>query len=170
MHGSCLNIECGLFCVLRKHSPKIHIVGSGFELDNVKKLARELKTDNVVFYGQRPLEEMPRLYKIADVMLIVLEDKPYVNMTIPGKVQSCMAVGKPIVGAINGSCMNFIRNNDTGYCCNSGDSKSLANIIKNLDVAELRKNGNHSKEVYLSKYKKSYFIDKLISELGSIVK
>lgn len=25
-------------------------------------------------------------------------------MTIPGKVQSYMAVGKPIIGAINGSC------------------------------------------------------------------
>lgn len=29
-----------------------------------------------------------------------------------------MAVGKPIVGAINGSFMNFIKNNDIGYCCN----------------------------------------------------
>lgn len=86
--------------------------GSGFELGNVKKLASELKTDNVIFYGQRPLEEMPKLYKIADVMLVSLEDKPYANMTIPGKVQSYMAVGKPIVGAINGS--NYIKNNDIG--------------------------------------------------------
>ena len=69
-------------------------------------------------------------------MLVVLEDKPYANMTISGKVQSYMAVGKPIMG---GSCIYFIRNNDIGYCCNSGDSKSLANIIKNLDVAELKK-------------------------------
>ena len=38
----------------------------------------------------------------------------YVNMIIPGKVQSYMAVGKPIIGAINGSFSNFIKNNDVG--------------------------------------------------------
>lgn len=38
---------------------KFHIVGNGSELHNMKKLAAKLKTDNVIFYGQRPLEEMP---------------------------------------------------------------------------------------------------------------
>lgn len=52
---------------------------------------------------------MPDLYKIADVMLVTLEDKSYANMTIPGKVQSYMAVGKPIIGSINGSCADFIK-------------------------------------------------------------
>ena len=89
---------------------KFHIVGAGSELDNIKNLAAELKTDNVIFYGQRPLEDMPGLYKIADAMLVTLGDKPYANMTIPGKVQSYMAAGKPIIGAINGSCANFINN------------------------------------------------------------
>lgn len=51
-------------------------------------------------------------------------------MTIPGKVQSYMAVGKPIIGAINGSCSNFIRNNDVGYACLSRDHEALANLIK----------------------------------------
>ena len=36
-------------------------------------------------------------------MLVTLEDKPYANMTIPRKVQSYMAAGKPIIGSINGS-------------------------------------------------------------------
>ena len=44
-------------------------------------------------------------------MLVTLEDKSYANMTIPGKVQSYMAAGKPIVGAINGSCTYYIKNN-----------------------------------------------------------
>lgn len=40
-------------------------------------------------------------------MLVTLEDKPYANMTIPWKVQSYMAAGKPIIGSVNGSCVNF---------------------------------------------------------------
>ena len=147
---------------------KFHIVGSGSELDNVKKLAKELKTDNAIFYGQRPLEEMPRLYKVADAMLVTLEDKPYANMTIPGKVQSYMAVGKPIIGAINGSCANFIKNNKIGFSCYSCDSESLATIIKQLDVNQLKQIGLHSKNVYFKKYYKDLFMSKLLNTFKEI--
>ena len=149
---------------------KFHIVGSGSELDNAKKLAKELKTDNVIFYGQRPLEEMPELYKIADAMLVTLENKPYANMTIPGKVQSYMAAGKPIIGAINGSCANFIKNNDVGFACSSGNSEALANLIKGLDLKELQMIGECSKDAYLKKYSKSIFMKRLISTLESMKK
>ena len=147
---------------------KFHIVGSGSELDNVKKLATELKTDNVVFYGQRPLEDMPELYKIADAMLVTLEDKPYANMTIPGKVQSYMAVGKPIIGCINGACSNFIKNNEVGFSCPSGNSQALMDLIKNLDLKELEIIGEHSKNVYFNKYCKSIFMNKLVMHLTTI--
>ena len=149
---------------------KFHIVGSGSELENIKKLATELKTDNVAFYGLRPLEDMPGLYKIADLMLVTLEDKPYANMTIPGKVQSYMAVGKPIIGAINGSCANFIKNNDVGFACPPGDSEALANLIKGLDLKELQMIGERSKDVYVKKYSKSIFMKRLISTLESMKK
>ena len=157
---------------LLKDNPgfKFHIVGSGSELENIKKLATELNTDNVVFYGQRPLEDMPGLYKIADLMLVTLEDKPYANMTIPGKVQSYMAVGKPIIGAINGSCASFIKNNDVGFACTSGDSEALANLIKGLDLKELQMIGERSKDVYFKKYNKSIFMKRLISTLESMKK
>lgn len=149
---------------------KFHIVGSGSELENVKKLANELKTYNVIFYGQRPLEDMPKLYNIADIMLVTLEDKPYANMTIPGKVQSYMASGKPIAGCINGSCCSFIENNGIGFCCQSGDSEALANLIRNIDFEKARIIGKHAKEVYFEKYNKSIFIDKLIETLDSLKK
>lgn len=149
---------------------KFHIVGIGSELDNIKNLATELKTDNVIFYGQRPLEDMPGLYKSADAMLVTLEDRPYANMTIPGKVQSYMAAGKPIIGAINGSCANFINNNNVGCTCPSGDSVALANLIKNLDLKELQLIGEHSKDVYSKKYSKSIFMKRLISTLESMKK
>lgn len=156
---------------LLKDDPKFrfYIVGSGSELDNAKKLASSSETNNVIFYGQKPLDEMPDLYKIADAMLVTLEDKPYANMTIPGKVQSYMASGKPIIGSINGSCADFIKNNGIGYVCSSGDSESLANIIKGLDVNILKDIGQHSREVYFKKYSKDIFIGKLIRELNALL-
>ena len=152
---------------LLKDNPKykFHIVGSGSELDNVKKLAEELKTDNVIFYGQRPLSEMPELYKLADAMLVTLEDKPYANMTIPGKVQSYMAAGKPIIGSINGACSNLIKDEGIGYCCDSGDNEALANIIKQLEINDLLNKGKHAKQVYQEKYNKDKFIETICNVL-----
>lgn len=147
---------------------RFHIVGSGTELDNVKKLANNLKADNIKFYGNMPLEEMPKMYQLADAMLVTLEDKPYANMTIPGKVQSYMAVGKPVIGAINGSCSNFIINNDVGYSCPSGDFNTLAEMIKTMTIEELQQIGQRSKEVYFRKYSKSIFMDRLIKHIKSL--
>lgn len=118
------------------------------------------------FTPKRPLEDMPELYTIADAMLVTLEDKPYANMTIPGKVQSYMAVGKPVIGAINGSCSNFIANNNIGYAVKSGDSQALADLIRGLSVEDLKQIGIQSREVYFKKYSKKLFMDKLLLTLN----
>ena len=144
---------------------KFHIVGGGSELYNVKKLASDLKVHNVEFYGNRPLEDMPNFYKLADAMLVTLEDKEYANMTIPGKVQSYMAAGKPVIGAVNGSCYEFIKNNEIGLCCESNSYIKLAEIINGLDSITLKKIGDNSRRVYFLKYQKTFFINKLIKTL-----
>ena len=145
-----------------------HIVGAGSELDNCKKLAEELGVTNVKFYGNRPLSEMPEMYALADVMLVTLEDKPYANMTIPGKVQSYMAVGKPIIGAINGSCANFIIDNGIGFTCSSEDSEVFASVISSLPNAHLANIGKRAKEIYLNKYSKYKFFDMLVKQLQNL--
>lgn len=95
-------------------------------------------------------------------MLVTLEGKPYANMTIPGKVQSYMAAGKPIIGAVNGSCANFIKNNGIGFICKSKDSIALAKLIKDLDTIQLKEIGATAKKIYFEKYSKSLFINKLL--------
>jgi len=150
-----------------KHNNKLkfHIVGSGSEHNHAVEMVKELKLDNVIFYGQLPVEDMPNLYRKADVMLVTLEDKPYANMTIPGKVQSYMAAGKPVIGAINGATANFIVNNEIGYVVNSGDYKALGDLILKLDMNELQKIGKHAREVYMAKYSKERFIKRLTEVL-----
>lgn len=152
---------------LLKGDPRIkfHIVGGGSELENSKRLAKELGAHNVAFYGQRPLEEMLGFYRLADVMLVTLKDQSYARMTIPGKTQSYMAAGKPIVGAINGSGAHFIEDNGIGCCCPSGDFEGLAKLIANLNDDELKTIGKRAREVYFEKYSKRAFINRLMEAL-----
>lgn len=147
---------------------RFHIVGEGSELNNVKKMAKELNATNIVFHGIKPLDEMPELYRLADAMLVTLEDKSYANMTIPGKVQSYMAAGKPIIGAINGSCANFILKNEIGYVCPSCDYYALANIIISLNTNDLLRLGKKAREVYFKELRKSLFIKKLLNHMQNL--
>ena len=73
-----------------------------------------------------------------------------------------MAVCKPVIGIVNGACASFIINNEIGYTCASGNFEALADLIKRLKIEDLRKIGAHSKEVYLKKYSKKFFIGTLI--------
>lgn len=145
---------------------KFHIVGSGSEYDNMVSLAKELKTENVMFYGQKPVEEMPKLYEMAQVMLVTLEDSPFANLTIPGKIQSYIAAGKPVIGAINGSGANFIRNKDIGLSCAAGDFNALAKTISSLNAKQLNYFAEKSKTIYELEYNKSRFIKSLVENLN----
>ena len=52
--------------------------------------------------GRHPLERMPSFYQHADALLVSLKDEPIFAMTIPGKLQSYLAAGIPIVAMLNG--------------------------------------------------------------------
>lgn len=152
--------------ILRQNpSIKIHIVGDGSNLDECKKLSEKLGLNNIIFYGRKSFSEMPQLYSLADAMLITLKDDKTISSTLPGKVQSYMAAGKPIIGAINGETKQIIQEAQCGLCCDAEDDKELANLIlqfcRSNDKEKMSINSydyycrNFSKERFLSSLEES---------------
>lgn len=88
-----------------------------------------MKLKNINFYGRRPVEDMPQLYNMADAMLITLKDNKFLSYTLPGKIQSYMAAGKPIIGAINGETSRVIKEANCGFVCEAENFKALADLI-----------------------------------------
>ena len=105
-----------------------HIVGDGSELDNMKNLAAKL--DNVIFHGRKNLDEMPKYYAMADAMLVTMQKDPVLSMTLPGKVQTYMAAGKPIIGAIDGETKLVIEEAQCGFCCDAEDAVGLGENVR----------------------------------------
>lgn len=135
-----------------------HIVGDGAEYENCKNDAKGL--DNIIFYGRHSLEEMKKFYEIADAMLITLKDDKLLSYTLPGKIQTYMAAGKPIIGSINGETRRVINEAKCGYCVEADNAKALAEAIlrfeKNRSLhSEMGRNSllyykkHFSKEVFL---------------------
>ncbi len=150
---------------LRDEKVRFHIVGDGSELSNVKKKAEGL--DNVIFYGRKPMEDMPKYYEMADAMLVTLTDNPVISLTLPGKVQSYMAAGKPIIGAINGETARVLQEAQGGYCGKAEDSQKLVENIKKLSGASNSDEiGMSNRNYYLKHFSKEQFIKKLVHHLN----
>lgn len=143
-----------------------HIVGDGQELNRLKNRVKELKLENVIFYGRKPLEEMPMYYKKADAMLVTLCGDSLISSTLPGKVQTYMAAGKPIIASANGETEEVINDAKCGFCSKADDAEGLVNSINNfIDYKDKNELGNNSYEYYKKYFDKTIFINKLIKEL-----
>ncbi len=146
--------------ILQNEKVIFHIVGDGIELDGLKKQAKGLS--NIVFYGRKPIEEMPKYYEMADAMLVTLTNDEIISLTLPGKVQTYMAAGKPIVGAINGETALVLNEAQGGYCGRAEDEKALAdNILALMRSGKAPEIGKNNREYYLANFCENEFIKQL---------
>lgn len=144
---------------------KIHIVGDGRDLENCKKEAEGL--DNVIFYGRRPVEEMPKFYEMADAMLVTLAKDDLVSKTLPGKVQSYMAAGKPIIAAIDGEAKVVIEEAECGMICEAEDYEELAKLFVEFKHMAAENFSNNAKKYYELNFVRSKFFDGIVDVLKS---
>lgn len=141
-----------------------HIVGDGSELERIKEMAKD--SENIIFHGRQPLEKMPEYYAMADAMLVTLKDDPTISLTLPGKVQTYMAAGKPIIGAINGEAALVLEDAECGICGSAGDAEALTKNVFKFEQSDKQKMEQKATEYYDSHYRKTAFIDNLIKLLN----
>lgn len=153
--------------ILKTESVRFHIVGNGTDLDRIRKSAEKL--DNIVFYGRMPIEKMSELYAKADAMLVTLSANPSLSLTLPGKVQSYMAVGKPIIGAIDGETRMVIEDSKCGFCGEAEDAAELANNIKRFIVSKDKAiMGLNARKYYENNFGKQLFMDRLEKRFNKV--
>ena len=154
--------------LLQNEDVLFHIVGDGIELGDLKKRAEGLA--NIVFYGRKSIEEMPKYYEMADAMLVTLTGNPIISFTLPGKVQTYMAAGKPIIGAVDGETAIILEESQGGYYGPAEDSISLANNIKKLiKSGQIQSIGKKNQEYYRERFSKERFIKEILSYFENLI-
>ena len=136
----------------------LHVVGGGIALDGCKALAEGLT--NITFHGRRDLSEMPAFYAMADAMLITMKDDPVLSSTLPGKVQTYMAAGKPVVGAIGGETAIVVNEEaKCGICTQPENAQALADAIRCIaDDGQFRTRcGENARNYYQAHFRKEQF-------------
>ncbi len=147
-----------------KQVPEVlfHIVGDGVELKRLRAIAGS----NVIFHGRKSIEDMPKYYAMADAMIVSLQADPILSLTLPGKVQSYLAAGRPIIGVANGETKALIDDAKCGYCGAAGSVDELvANIHRFVKSNDKEQMGQNARRYYEQHFTKERFIAQLEREL-----
>lgn len=109
------------------------IVGDGRAAPHVREeVARRGLQDTVILLGRHPLARMPAFFAGADALLVTLRAEPIWSMTIPGKVQSYLAAGKPLLAMLNGEGGKVVAESGAGLVAPAGDGAVLAQQVLRL--------------------------------------
>ncbi|MBX9574762.1 MAG: glycosyltransferase family 4 protein [Caulobacteraceae bacterium] len=120
--------------------------------------------DRVIFLGRHPSTRMPEFFAAADVLLVSLADQPIFAMTVPSKLQSYMAAGKPILGMLNGEGARVLTESGAGRACPAGDAGGLARLVRQMREAgatDLAAMGAAGRSYARTHFDKDVLIDRL---------
>ena len=151
---------------LRTHSHlRWVIVGDGRKSDWVyAEVVRRGLQDQVLMPGRFPVERMPSFYAHADALLVSLKSDPVFSMTIPGKVQTYLMTGIPLLGMLDGEGSSVIHDTQAGLTCAAGDSAALAKKVLELAAmpAEKRQHlGKNGQSYALKEFGRSQLMDRM---------
>ena len=118
--------------IVKETDPGIEwvIIGDGRRKEYLMQLAQQEGVDDVCsFTGFFPLEEMPFFFAYADAMLVSLKKELIFALTVPAKLQSYMACGKPVVSALDGEGSRMIEEAGCGLTGPAEDANKLAENV-----------------------------------------
>jgi glycosyltransferase involved in cell wall biosynthesis len=158
------------FSLIKDYNINLIVIGDGRDKDRIKTLVIEKNLSNKIFFlGSHPPEKMPFYFACADALLITLKKTDVFSYTIPGKLQSYLACGRPILGAIDGIGNEIISKSNSGYCCSAEDFVSLSKNIIKLSNDSDAKRFDFSRNA-ISYFEKNFKKEKLILRLEEILK
>ncbi len=142
-----------------------NIFGDGRAKEQFIRKVIELNLEeNFIFQGTFKSEEMPSLFACADALVVSLKKSKIFSLTIPAKVQSYLACGKPIIGSIDGEGARIIKQAQAGLVSASEDVHNLvANIIQLYNLSEMERIalGLNGRLYFEKEFSMEILIDKL---------
>ncbi len=127
------------------------LIGSGIEVEPLKKKVAGLRLNNVLFLPRKPISEIGAILRLADVLLVHLKDESYLRTAIPSKTQAYLAAGRPILIGVKGDAANLVLKAKAGLQCEPENPKSIAQAVQKFMVmskSKLDKMGTNGKRFY----------------------
>lgn len=158
---------------LLKEYPGIHFVVLG---EGVRRawLCDEVQArglSNVSVPGRYPVDVMPGIFRKASALLVTLTADPVFSATVPSKLQSYMAAGRPILASLNGEGGRMVLEADAGLAAPAGDARALADSVLTLygmAPEERDRLGANGRRYSRQHFDRSLLVDQLLDHFRTV--
>ncbi len=126
---------------------------------------------SVLLMGRFPNDRMPSFYAHADALLVSLKADPVFSLTIPGKMQSYLMSGIPIVAMLDGEGADVVRESQSGIACSAGNGADLAQaVLKVFTMNKQERNilGENGRNYAKKEFDRHILIDRLVGWLMEV--
>jgi glycosyltransferase involved in cell wall biosynthesis len=122
--------------------------------------------------GRHPAEAMPLYFALSDALLVTLKKEPIFSLTIPSKVQSYLACGKPIIAGLEGEGAKIIEESGAGITCSAENPKALSSAILkmyNLSKKDREVMGQKGRSYFEINFEREMLLDRLDGWMKKLV-
>ena len=148
-------------------------VGDGADLPRLRKIVEESKLANIRFVGRVPSDRVAALYPWADVLLVHLRDDPLFRITIPHKVFTYMASGRPVLAAMEGDTADVVCAAHAGLTCAPGNARAIADAVRQfhaLSPAERKTMGENGRHATTEVYRRELLVGRVAEMFEEVIK
>ncbi|MFQ7158250.1 MAG: glycosyltransferase [Ruthenibacterium sp.] len=87
------------------------------------------------FEGMQPVERIPAYHTMAGALFAALAKSDDLGLTVPAKITSYMAAGRPVLVAADGEAARAVPSAGCGLACAAGDEEALCrNLVRLADM------------------------------------
>ena len=128
IHRKNVDVIIRALAEFKNRSWLLDVVGPGYELDSLKKLAINLDVaDRVRFYGRIPRDEVFKVMHDAQVFTMVSSREAFGLVYLEAMANSCLTVGSTGEG-IDG----VIKDGENGFLCEAGSVDALRRVYQRI--------------------------------------
>ncbi|UUX35246.1 glycosyltransferase family 4 protein [Fundicoccus culcitae] len=145
---------------------KFVLIGDGRSKANIISLIKKYEVERYfLLIDRQPAELIPYYLAKYDISLISLAPNEIFAKTIPAKVQSSMACGKPLIISADGEVQQLVKEAKCGLYSAAGDVEGLVNNIRKfieMDIEEIKQMGRNSKDYYIKNFDRTMLMNQLV--------
>jgi ribosomal protein S18 acetylase RimI-like enzyme len=150
------------------------IIGDGLGLPELTRRVRGLPpgSPTVRVLGRRPMAEMASWTAAADICYVGLRTDDHARHTLPSKVQTTLAMAKPLLASVAGDVDALVRDLGVGFSSAGSGPRPLADALSEavlLGRPRLATLGLAARHVYESQFSLTAAADRLEREFDNLV-
>ena len=146
---------------------EIRLIGDGRAKESLKSLvSSEGLDDQIKLFDSVDSKNLLDFFEESDFLFVSLQNTPLFSKTVPAKLQTYLAIGKPIIASISGEANQLLKEFQTGFQAEAGNSDQLSIIFDQLYKVNQKDHNLFSyncKELYKHKFHSSKRKEQLFS-------